>query len=243
VRRSFEAQPVAMTRETAHTSPWAQPETLPWLLRLGTGRPLVRGRAYETAKRAFDVAAVVLSAPVVAPLVALLWLVVKCEYPSASAIFVQMRTGRDGARFRMFKFRTMLPNAEALKATLLARNKLRWPDFKMEDDPRITRVGRFLRRTSLDELPQFLNVLVGDMSLVGPRPTSFPVETYAEWHKKRLAAAPGLTGLWQVIGRGTMEFDERVLLDVEYIERRSLLLDLAILLETLACVAGSRGAY
>ena len=123
----------------------------------------------------------------------------------------------------MLKFRTMVQNAEELKASLQHLNILPAPDFKIPNDPRVTRVGKFLRKTSLDELPQVLNVIRGEMSIVGPRPTSFAASTYDLWHSERLEVVPGITGLWQVKGRGTMTFDERLRLDIEYIERRSTL--------------------
>jgi lipopolysaccharide/colanic/teichoic acid biosynthesis glycosyltransferase len=157
-------------------------------------------------------------------------------------IFVQDRTGYGGRRFRMFKFRTMVPNAAQLKQQLAHLNELTWPDFKISNDPRITRVGRVLRRTSLDELPQIFNVLKGDMSLVGPRPTSFDASTYALWHTERLEVMPGLTGLWQVSGRSTLDFADRLRLDIEYIERQSVWLDMSILLRTVTAVFAGTGA-
>jgi lipopolysaccharide/colanic/teichoic acid biosynthesis glycosyltransferase len=142
----------------------------------------------------------------------------------------------------MYKFRTMVANAEELKASLAHLNILPAPDFKIIDDPRITRVGKFLRKTSLDELPQILNILRGEMSLVGPRPTSFAASTYELWHAERLEVTPGLTGLWQVRGRNTSTFDDRLRLDVEYLARRSLLFDLRLILETVASVVNRSGA-
>ena len=157
--------------------------------------------------------------------------------------FVQSRTGKRGRPFRMFKLRTMHKNAFEKKQELLDRNQLAWPDFKLTNDPRVTYVGHFLRVTSLDELPQLFNVLRGDMSLVGPRPTSFDVSTYALWQTERLEVTPGITGLWQVSGRSDVAFDERVRLDVEYIENLSLRQDLRILWRTVFAVMGKRGAY
>ena len=124
--------------------------------------------------------------------------------------------------FRLYKFRTMVGDAEARKAEYAHLNELAWPDFKIRDDPRITRIGRILRRLSLDELPQLLNVLKGEMSLVGPRPTSFTPEAYRLWHTARLEVAPGITGLSQISGRSKLDFDQRVKLDLAYIERASL---------------------
>ncbi len=158
-------------------------------------------------------------------------------------VFRQQRTGRYGRRFAMFKFRTMKTNAEALKKKYAHLNQLTWPDFKIPNDPRITRVGRFLRKSSLDELPQLVNVLMGDMSLVGPRPTSFDVDTYSLHHTERLEVLPGVTGLWQINGRSNLEFDARLRLDLEYIQNRSFWLDLRILAGTIKAVFLPRGAY
>jgi lipopolysaccharide/colanic/teichoic acid biosynthesis glycosyltransferase len=136
----------------------------------------------------------------------------------------------------------MVPNAEELKAKYAHLNELQWPDFKITNDPRITRLGKFLRKTSLDELPQLFNVLKGEMSLVGPRPTSFGPETYELWHTSRLDVMPGMTGLWQVFGRAQLEFDDRLRLDIAYIERASLGLDIYILFMTVFAVFQQRGA-
>jgi lipopolysaccharide/colanic/teichoic acid biosynthesis glycosyltransferase len=156
--------------------------------------------------------------------------------------FAQRRTGLGGRRFSMYKLRTMVENAAELKADLVHLNSRTGPDFKIECDPRVTPVGRILRRASLDELPQLYNVLRGDMSLVGPRPTSFPIEQYSLWHTARLEVRPGVTGLWQVEARHVPDFDSRIRLDIEYIERRSLALDLWILGKTMGPVLSGRGA-
>lgn len=193
---------------------------------------LLTGKAYLLAKRCMDITLVVLSLPFILPLLGLCALLIKIESPGGAAIFRQKRTGVNGKLFDMLKFRTMVPNAEELKEELAHLNELQWPDFKITNDPRITRMGRFLRKTSLDELPQLLNVLRGEMSLVGPRPTSFGADTYDLWHTERLDVLPGITGLWQIIGRGSMEFDERVRLDIAYIEKRSLWLDVQVLVRT-----------
>lgn len=155
--------------------------------------------------------------------------------------FVQERTGRDGVRFRMFKFRTMVPNAEELKASLRHRSEVPAPDFKITDDPRVTRIGRILRKTGLDELPQLINVLRGDMSLVGPRPTSFDSSTYEPWHLQRLQTPPGITGLWQVEARNEVSFDERVEYDLRYIASMSFAGDAKILLRTIGAVLRGEG--
>jgi lipopolysaccharide/colanic/teichoic acid biosynthesis glycosyltransferase len=179
--------------------------------------------------------------PLLAPILLITALAVRLDSPGP-IFFRQQRTGRHGVRFGMLKFRTMVANAEELKASLAYLNILPPPDFKIIDDPRITRVGRFLRKTSLDELPQVLNVLRGEMSLVGPRPTSFAASTYRLWHAERLEVVPGITGLWQVRGRNECTFDERLRLDVEYIQTMSPLLDLKIMAWTVGSVVKRSGA-
>jgi lipopolysaccharide/colanic/teichoic acid biosynthesis glycosyltransferase len=136
-----------------------------------------------------------------------------------------------------------VPNAEELKQKYMHLNELQWPDFKITHDPRVTPIGRFLRKTSLDELPQLINILTGDMSLVGPRPTSFGAETYQLWHTERLDVQPGLTGLWQITGRAQTEFDDRLRMDIAYIESRCLSLDLLILFRTVTSVLKHKGAH
>lgn len=158
-------------------------------------------------------------------------------------LFMQERTGKAGRRFKLYKFRTMVKDATELKSQLIDQNDFSGPDFKIAKDPRITRLGAFLRKYSLDELPQIINVLKGDMSLVGPRPTSFEASTYDLWHTERLEVVPGLSGLWQVSGRAEVDFDERVRLDINYVERRSLLFDVWILVRTVKAVLRARGAY
>jgi lipopolysaccharide/colanic/teichoic acid biosynthesis glycosyltransferase len=203
-----------------------------------------RGRVshrYLVVKRAFDLAVCLWLLPIVLPLLLLCALAVRIDSPGP-ALIAQERTGRDGRRFRMLKFRTMVQNAEELKAGLSHLNVLPPPDFKIPNDPRITGVGKVLRETSLDELPQLFNVLRGDMSLVGPRPTSFAPATYSLWHTHRLEVTPGITGLWQIKGRNLTTFDERLRLDIEYIEHRSFLFDLKILLLTVPVVFRRSGA-
>jgi lipopolysaccharide/colanic/teichoic acid biosynthesis glycosyltransferase len=181
----------------------------------------------------------------VLPLVALVLLLcaaaIRIDSPGP-IFFTQLRTGRGGKRFKMLKLRTMVKDADALKEKYAHLNELSYPDFKISDDPRITRVGRVLRKTSLDELPQIMNVLTGDMSLVGPRPTSFAASTYRLWHTARLEVQPGITGLWQISGRNELDFDARLRLDVAYIRRRGFALDLEILLRTFGSVLSGRGA-
>jgi lipopolysaccharide/colanic/teichoic acid biosynthesis glycosyltransferase len=210
-------------------------------LRAGMVRRGQVSRRYLVAKRGFDLAVCIWLLPVVAILMLLLALIIRLDSPG-SILIAQERTGRDGRRFRMYKFRTMVRNAEELKAGLAHLNVLPPPDFKIPKDPRITRVGMILRQTSLDELPQLFNVLRGDMSLVGPRPTSFEPTTYSLWHTRRLEVTPGITGLWQLKGRNLTTFDERLRLDIEYIEHRSFWLDLKILLKTVPAVFRRSGA-
>ena len=216
---------------------------VPWLAGVRPNRRAPGVLSYRIAKRTLDVSLVLSSLPVTGPLLIACAAALKLESPRDPVFFRQMRTGRHGGRFSMFKFRTMVSGADQLKERVSHLNHLEWPDFKIEDDPRVTRVGRFLRGWSLDELPQLLNVLRGDMSLVGPRPTSFGTETYDDWHKARLRVLPGVTGLWQITGRGAMGFDERVRLDIAYIERRRLSLDLMILLRTFRAVLGKNGTH
>jgi lipopolysaccharide/colanic/teichoic acid biosynthesis glycosyltransferase len=210
----------------------------PWYTR---DLPILSAQAYRVTKRLIDIVVSLLSLPVVVPILLLCAIAIRIDTPG-KPFFSQLRTGRGGHRFKMFKLRTMVQNAAELKAQYAHLNELSWPDFKITDDPRVTRVGRFLRKTSLDELPQVFNVLLGDMSLVGPRPTSFAADTYSLWHTARLEVKPGLTGLWQISGRYQLDFDERLRLDIAYIRHRSLALDLYILFRTFGAVFSGRGA-
>jgi lipopolysaccharide/colanic/teichoic acid biosynthesis glycosyltransferase len=216
--------------------------TTPWYLEIDPQRRLIRGKAYQMLKRAMDITFCLMVMPLVMPLLALVALLIYIDSPGP-IMFFQLRTGKGGRRFRMYKFRTMVPNAEELKKTYAHLNELTWPDFKITDDPRVTRVGKILRKTSLDELPQLLNVIKGDMSLVGPRPTSFSPDTYRLWHTERLEVLPGITGLWQVSGRSNLDFDQRLKLDIAYIERQSLWLDIQVLVRTVGQVFVGEGAY
>ena len=161
-------------------------------------------------KRLLDLLIVLVSAPFWFPIVIMIAVAIKISAPKDPVFFVQQRTGKDGKRFAMYKFRTMVVHSDIDKKQLEQMNVLKWPDFKIPNDPRITRIGRILRKTSLDELPQLFNIIKGDMALVGPRPTSFSPETYSLWHTERLEVVPGLTGLWQISERGVSEFDERL---------------------------------
>jgi lipopolysaccharide/colanic/teichoic acid biosynthesis glycosyltransferase len=214
-----------------------------WIRKFNPEKRILTGRSYLFAKRMFDLTVVILASPFWVPVLLLIAIMIWIDSPGASVVFFQNRTGRDGKRFRMYKFRSMVPNAEELKQEYMHLNELQWPDFKITNDPRVTRIGRILRKTSMDELPQLINIVKGDMSLVGPRPTSFGSETYKLWHTERLDVLPGVTGLWQVFGRASMEFDDRLRLDIAYIERRSLWFDFIILLKTVTAVFESRGAH
>jgi len=194
-------------------------------------------------KRGIDIVGAMVGLVLGAPLLALIGVAIRLDSPGP-IVFRQTRVGAAGKTFDMYKFRSMHEGAEAELEQLRELNEADGPIFKIRDDPRLTRVGRFLRRTSLDELPQLWNVLRGEMSLVGPRPP-LPAEVihYMEWHKKRLEVRPGMTALWQVSGRSTLSFDEGVLLDIYYIENWSLWLDFKILLRTIPQVLFGDGAY
>lgn len=200
------------------------------------------GMVYEASKRVVDVVVCLLALPLVVVVVLACAVAIRLDTPGP-VFFSQDRTGKGGRRFRMWKLRTMIRDAEAAKERYAHLNELTWPDFKITNDPRVTRVGRFLRKSSLDELPQILNVLAGDMSLVGPRPTSFSADTYRLWHTARLEVKPGLTGLWQVSGRDELDFDDRLRLDITYIRNRSFSLDMLIIMRTFGAVASARGAH
>jgi lipopolysaccharide/colanic/teichoic acid biosynthesis glycosyltransferase len=195
---------------------------------------------YLPAKRVFDLVfciAILLPVAVVAAICAVaVWL----ESPGP-VVYSQLRIGKDGRPFRMYKFRTMVQNAEELKASLAHLNVLPPPDFKIPDDPRVTRVGRFLRRTSLDELPQFVNVLKGDMSIVGPRPAEDGMDTYRLWYGERLEVPPGITGIWQLEGRAAISFDARLRYDLEYIRTMSLWLDMKLIIRTVGVIFQGTG--
>jgi exopolysaccharide biosynthesis polyprenyl glycosylphosphotransferase len=194
-------------------------------------------------KRAMDISLSMAALLLLAPLFAIVALAIRLDSPGP-VFFKQLRLGKGGVPFVCHKFRSMYQDAEARLEALRELNEADGPIFKMRDDPRLTRMGRLLRRTSIDELPQLWNVLIGDMSLVGPRPPiPSEVEHYEEWHRRRLEVVPGLTGLWQVSGRSSLSFEEMVMFDIYYIENWSLGLDLQILLRTVPAVIASAGAY
>ncbi|HMR66438.1 MAG TPA: sugar transferase [Anaerolineae bacterium] len=194
-------------------------------------------------KRAIDLTLSLLLILFLSPLAALLALIIKMESPGP-VLFKQVRVGKDGRLFTLYKFRSMIVGADDQKAALQSMNEADGPRFKIRNDPRMTRLGRLMRKFSFDEFPQLYNVLVGDMSLVGPRPPiPAEVEQYQDWHKRRLEVAPGLTGLSQISGRSELTFDETALLDIYYIENWSPSLDTKILLQTIPKVIFGSGAY
>ncbi len=199
---------------------------------------------YVLAKRVSDIFLSACALLLLSPLMGFIALAVKLDSPRGPIVFKQKRIGRNGRPFYIYKFRSMIPEADRVKQQLAALNEADGPIFKIRKDPRTTRVGRLLRRFSLDELPQLFNVLRGEMSLVGPRP-ALPEEVaqYEPWHKKRLEVTPGITGLWQISGRSDLSFDEMILLDIYYVENWSPLLDFRILLLTIPKVLLGDGAY
>lgn len=195
-------------------------------------------RWYWVGRRAQDIVLSLIALLVLWPVMLLIALIIWIDSPGASPIFSQTRVGRKGVPFQFHKFRTMVPNAEKRLNELLARNEMNGPVFKIKNDPRITRVGHFLRKSSLDELPQLINILKGDMSIVGPRP-ALPreVEQYDEYHRQRLIVQPGLTCYWQIQPhRNALTFEEWMELDMKYIQERSFLTDWKIIFKTVAAV-------
>lgn len=194
-------------------------------------------------KRAMDIVGALVGLVVFSPLMIAAALAIKLTSPGP-VIFKQKRAGLGGNPFTMYKFRTMIVGAEEIKKQLLHLNEQTGPVFKMAMDPRVTSIGRFLRRTSIDELPQFLNVLKGEMSLVGPRPPTLDeIPFYENWQRRRLEVTPGLTCFWQTMGRAKMSFDDWVRKDILYINSRNLIVDLKLLIRTVSAVITKRGAY
>lgn len=201
-------------------------------------------RAQLVAKRLLDVAGALAGLVVLAPVLAAITIAVWLE-SGRPILFEWNVVGRRGRYFRGYKFRTMVPDAEGMEQTLAARNQMKGPAFKIRDDPRVTRLGRFLRRYSLDELPQLWSIVKGDMSLVGPRPPrQHEWERFEPWQRRKLSVTPGATCLWQVSGRADInDFSDWTRMDLDYIERWSLWLDLKILVQTIGAVLTHRGAY
>jgi len=205
---------------------------------------LPKGTLYPILKRAVDILGSLFGMVAISPLLAAVAVAIKLEDPRGPVIFSQTRIGKDGKPFKIYKFRSMCVDAEEKLKKMRDRNDISGPMFKIKDDPRITRVGKFIRKTSIDELPQFFNVLKGEMSLVGPRPSSiWEVDQYTSHDKKRLAVTPGCTGLWQISGRNELGFHEMLELDLAYIEKKCIWFDLRIMLKTVKIMIYSKGAY
>ncbi|MEK4818533.1 sugar transferase [Priestia sp. FSL R5-0680] len=199
---------------------------------------------YNFCKRSLDILGASIGIIVLSWLLFIIIAAIKIDDPKGPIFFKQQRVGKNEQKFYMFKFRSMVTNAEAQLESLLKYNEINGAMFKMKHDPRITRVGRFIRKTSIDELPQLWNVLKGDMSLVGPRPPlNREVKLYSDYDKLRLLVTPGCTGLWQVSGRSNIGFKEMVELDLKYIEKRTILYDIKIILKTVIMLFSSKGAY
>lgn len=199
---------------------------------------------YLPAKRGLDIVGSVVGLVCFLPLLIVVAILIKWEDPKGTIFFKQRRIGKDGVPFNMYKFRSMVWNAEDLLQQLLDKNEIKGAMFKLKDDPRITKVGRFIRVTSIDELPQLWNVLRGEMSLVGPRPPlPREVEQYTSRDKLRLMVTPGCTGLWQVSGRNELSFDEMVELDLHYIKNRCLWLDMKLIVRTIWIMVFPNSAY
>ncbi|CAI2645610.1 putative sugar transferase EpsL [Apilactobacillus kunkeei] len=198
---------------------------------------------YLTVKRLFDIAASLFALLITLPLILVVSLCIYLD-DRGPIFYTQERIGKDGKPFRIYKFRSMCQNADAKKKELTEQNEVNGAMFKMSNDPRVTRVGCFIRRHSIDELPQLINVLLGNMTVVGPRPPlPEEVNQYSKHDKERLKVKPGCTGLWQVSGRNSLDFDEMVELDIDYIEHASLLLDMKICFKTIWIMIYPNEAY
>jgi lipopolysaccharide/colanic/teichoic acid biosynthesis glycosyltransferase len=201
-----------------------------------------QSQIYGVSKRTLDVVGSAIGLILAAIPMAVIALLVKLDDRSAPVLFRQRRCGLHGRQIDILKFRTMVADAERLKEALREQSSVAWPDFSLKDDPRVTRIGRFLRKTSLDELPQLWCVLRGDMSLVGPRPTTFDYDSYDLWQTERLQFRPGVTGPWQVLGRGSMEFTERCRLEISFFRRPSVWRELRLLVRTVPVMLRRTGA-
>jgi lipopolysaccharide/colanic/teichoic acid biosynthesis glycosyltransferase len=212
-------------------------------VKLDRDEVLHNARHYWIWRRSQDIVLSVLALLILWPWMLLIAIIIVIDSPGASPIFAQERVGRDGKKFTFYKFRSMKPNAEAELDDLLDQNEMDGPVFKIKKDPRITRVGRFIRRASIDELPQLWNVLRGEMSIVGPRPSLVrEAEQYDDYARQRLYVTPGLTCYWQIQpNRNDMSFDEWVELDLKYIQERSFWVDWMIIFKTFQAVFGMNG--
>lgn len=198
---------------------------------------------YHSMKRLFDIVAATCGIVILSPLMIIIAVLIKGE-DHGPIFYKQVRVGKNGKTFKMYKFRSMFVNADKMLDKLKEQNDVDGPMFKMKDDPRVTKIGHFIRKHSLDELPQFLNVLKGDMSLVGPRPPlPSEVAEYKEYDKQRLYVIPGCTGLWQATERNEVGFDEMVQLDIQYIQRASFMFDLWIIWKTVEIIIKPNNSY
>lgn len=203
-----------------------------------------KSKLYEITKRLMDILLSLIAIIFLMPIFIIVAIAIKIEDPKGKIIFTQERNGVYPTTFKMYKFRSMVHNAEELLEELNNQNELTGPVFKMKEDPRITKVGKFIRKTSIDELPQLFNILKGDMSLVGPRPPiPREVEKYNEYQLQRLSVKPGLTCIWQVSGRNSIDFDQWIELDLQYIRERSILLDIKLIFKTFFVLFGDKNAY
>ncbi len=201
-------------------------------------------RGYFFVKRMIDVLGSLVGLLLLSPIFLYVAIKIKQEEPEGPIFFSQNRVGKNGKLFKMYKFRSMCVDAEAKLEALLQHNEVDGAMFKMKEDPRVTKIGQFIRKTSIDELPQFWNVLKGNMSLVGPRPPLIrEVHEYTQYDKQRLLVKPGCTGLWQVSGRNHVGFSKMVELDIEYIQKSSVMFDLKVLMKTVWVVIKPNGAY
>ncbi|MFD2672708.1 sugar transferase [Marinicrinis sediminis] len=201
-------------------------------------------RSYRVWKRMTDIGLSTAGLIILFPLFVVIAILIKWDDPKGAVLFKQVRIGKNGKTFFIYKFRTMISNAESMLEQLKDKNEVSGAMFKMKKDPRVTRVGRVLRKTSLDELPQLINVWRGEMSMVGPRPPlPNEVATYTAYEKRRLSITPGCTGLWQVNGRNSVGFEEMVAMDLTYIQQRSIWMDIKIMFKTFRVLFGSKDAY
>ncbi|HWO76922.1 MAG TPA: sugar transferase [Bacillus sp. (in: firmicutes)] len=225
--------------------PSAKSEALSAHASQSTSTVVVKDTAiYLFFKRAMDIFGAVIGLILLGFIFIVVAIAIKLEDPKGPVFFSQKRVGKDGKEFHMYKFRSMVTDAEKRLEELLKHNETTGAMFKMKNDPRVTRIGRFIRKTSIDELPQLWNVLKGDMSLVGPRPPlPREVAEYTDYDKQRLLVIPGCTGLWQVSGRSNIGFKEMVELDLTYVTERNILLDLKIIFKTFKLLLGSKNAY
>ena len=201
------------------------------------------GKLYLFFKRAIDILGSLIGLIFLSPLLLIVAIAIKIEDPKGKVFFSQNRCGKDNKEFPMYKFRSMVSNAEELLEELKAQNEMDGPVFKIKEDPRITKVGKFIRKTSIDELPQLFNILKGDMSIVGPRPAiPHEVAEYNDYQRQRLLVKPGLTCIWQVSGRNSIGFDEWVDMDLEYITTRNLSMDIKLIFKTVRVLFGDENA-